>query len=229
MVRGEGMKRRAMTDRAKADKAQSIVNVAYELYKEKSFEAIKMSDIAKVAGVSKGTLFLYYKTKESLFIEIMFQEYEKRFARFENMLLPLETMTIESFKVLFLGEMESILDQDSVFVRLTAIKSTVLEKNVDYETMVKVSVGLFSLLEKIVQLLTIKLPVLTTESFFELLQAQNAIIIGYANTASLPIAMHQVLGDHKLGGYTVSFKTHALLAMEYYIDGLIKRSRPNER
>ncbi len=219
------MRRRAMTDRAKADKAQSFVIAAYDLYKEQSFEAIKMSDIAKVAGVSKGTLFLYYKTKESLFMEIMFQEYEKRFARFENMLLPLETMTLESFKILFLNEMESILDQDSVFVRLIAIKSTVLEKNIDYETMVKVSVGLFTLLEKIVQLLTNRLPVLTAESYFELLQAQNAIIIGYANTASLPIAMHQVLGDHKLDGYRVNFKKHALLAMEYYMDGLFERSR----
>ena len=219
------MRRRAMTDRAKADKAQSFVIAAYDLYKEQSFEAIKMSDIAKVAGVSKGTLFLYYKTKESLFMEIMFQEYEKRFARFENMLLPLETMTLESFKILFLNEMESILDQDSVFVRLIAIKSTVLEKNIDYETMVKVSVGLFTLLEKIVQLLTNRLPVLTAESYFELLQAQNAIIIGYANKASLPIAMHQVLGDHKWEGYRVNFKKHDLQAMEYYMDGLFERSR----
>ncbi|NHN29305.1 TetR family transcriptional regulator [Paenibacillus agricola] len=223
------MKRRAMTDRAKADKAQSIVSVAYDLYKEQPFEAIKMSDIAKVAGVSKGTLFLYYKTKESLFMEIIFQEYEKRFARFEDMLLPLETITLESFKILFLHEMESILDQDSVFVRLVAIKSTVLEKNVDYDTMVKVSIGLFTLLGKIVQLLTNRLPVLTAESYFELLQAQNAIIIGYANAASLPVAMHQVLGDHKLDGYRVNFKKHALLAMEYYLDGLIKHSRRNER
>lgn len=221
--------KRAMTDRAKADKAKLIVNATYELYKEQPFEAIKMSDIAKVAGVSKGTLFLYFKTKESLFMEIIFQEYEKRFVRFENMLLPLKTMTLESFKILFLNEMESILDQDSVFVRLIAIKSTVLEKNVDYETMVKVSRGLFTSLDKIVSLLTKRLPLLTSESYYELLQAQNAIIIGYANTASLPIAMHQVLDDHKLDGYKVSFKKHALLAMEYYLDGLIKHSRRNER
>ncbi|MDF2936205.1 MAG: hypothetical protein K0Q90_1578 [Paenibacillaceae bacterium] len=220
------MKRRAMTDCAKAEKAQSIVGAAYDLYKEQPFEAIKMTDIAKTAGVSKGTLFLYYKTKESLFMEIMFQEYEKRFARFEDMLLPLKSMTLESFKTLFLNEMESILDQDSVFVRLLAIKSAVLEKNVDYETMIKVTAGLFSILEKIVQLLTCRLPVLSAASYYELLQAQNAIIIGYSHATSLPSAMYQVLDDHKLDRYRVNFKKHALLAMDYYLSGLLERSRP---
>lgn len=93
--------------------------------------------------------------------------------------------------------MENILDQGSIFVRLIAIKSAVLEKNADYETMIKVSAGLFTIVEKIVQLLTSRLPVPSAESYYELLQAQNAIIIGYANAASLPVAMHQVLDDHR--------------------------------
>lgn len=217
--------RRAMTDSAKAEKAKLILDAAYELYKESTFENIKMSDIAKAANVSKGTLFYYYSTKETLFIEIMFMEYEKRFNDFEDLLLPLKSITYMEFKDLFLKEMESILDPNSVLIRLIAIKSTILEKNIDYDTTIKVSLGLFTSLDKIVRLLVERMEYFTTESYYELLQAQNAIIIGYLNTTSIPEKMHTVLVDHKLEGFRLDFKKHALLAMEYYLDGLYESQR----
>ncbi len=93
--------RRAMTDSAKAEKAKFILDAAYELYKKSTFEDIKMSDIAKAANVSKGTLFYYYSTKETLFIEIMFMEYEKRFNHFEDLLLPLGRSLIRNLKTCF--------------------------------------------------------------------------------------------------------------------------------
>ncbi|WP_340022319.1 TetR family transcriptional regulator [Paenibacillus sp. FSL K6-1096] len=217
--------KRAMTDSAKAEKAKLILDAAYEIYKTNPFEKIKMTDIAKAAKVSNGTLFYYYSTKETLFMEIVFREYEQRFKQFEDLLRPIETMTFSEFKVLFLKEMESILDQDSVFIRLIAIKSTILEKNVDYDTATKVSLGLFNLLNAIVRLLSERLDFITAESYYELLQAQNAIIIGYANAASFPAAMLQVLVEHKLDGFKLDFKRDALKAMEYYLDGVYERER----
>ncbi|MEK3713834.1 TetR family transcriptional regulator [Paenibacillus sp. FSL R7-0333] len=217
--------KRAMTDSAKAEKAKLILDAAYEIYKMNPFEKIKMTDIAKAAKVSNGTLFYYYSTKETLFMEIVFREYEQRFKKFEDLLLPIEMMTYSEFKVLFLKEMESILDQDSVFIRLIAIKSTILEKNVDYDTTIKGSLGLFHLLDDIVRLLSERLELITAESYYELLQAQNAIIIGYANAASFPAAMLQVLAEHKLDGFKMDFKRDALKAMEYYLDGVYERER----
>lgn len=219
--------KRAMTDSAKAEKAKLILDAAYALYKKRSFDEIKMTDIAKAARVSNGTLFFYYSTKETLFMEIMFLEYEKRFQRFESLLLSLGTMSFLEFKRVFLQEMESILDENSVLIRLSAIKSTILEKNIDHDTAVKITLGLFASLEKIVQLLNERLEFFTTEFFYELLQAQNAIIVGYVNAASMPDVIHRVILDHKLDGFRVDFKKNALTAMEYYLDGLHERQKSN--
>ena len=61
MVKGLKFRRR------KADRPQEIVEAAAEVFAEKGFAASKLEEIGKRAGVSKGTLYLYYPTKEALF------------------------------------------------------------------------------------------------------------------------------------------------------------------
>jgi len=42
---------------------------AVTLFKEKRFEDVTMIDIAKKAAVSKGTLYVYFLTKEAIFLD----------------------------------------------------------------------------------------------------------------------------------------------------------------
>ncbi len=43
-----------------------IMEAAMQCYASQGFHAAKMSDIAKVAGLAKGTLYLYFKSKDQL-------------------------------------------------------------------------------------------------------------------------------------------------------------------
>ncbi|HTK58908.1 MAG TPA: TetR/AcrR family transcriptional regulator [Sphingomicrobium sp.] len=49
------------------DRPREICAAALELFAEKGFAAAKLDEIARRAGVSKGTLYLYFKDKEQLF------------------------------------------------------------------------------------------------------------------------------------------------------------------
>lgn len=49
------------------DRPREICTAALEVFSEKGFAAAKLDDIARRAGVSKGTLYLYFKDKEALF------------------------------------------------------------------------------------------------------------------------------------------------------------------
>ena len=53
--------------RRKEDRPQEITAAAFEAFAEKGFAAARVDDVAKRAGVSKGLLYLYFKTKEELF------------------------------------------------------------------------------------------------------------------------------------------------------------------
>jgi AcrR family transcriptional regulator len=44
-----------------------IVSAALEMFAEKGFADAKLNDIARRAGISKGTLYLYFETKKELF------------------------------------------------------------------------------------------------------------------------------------------------------------------
>ena len=52
-------------------KRGQIVDGAREIFLARGFDAASMGDIAKAAGVSKGTLYVYFKNKEELFAAIV--------------------------------------------------------------------------------------------------------------------------------------------------------------
>ena len=53
--------------RRSEDRPREICAAALQVFAEKGFAAAKLDEIAKRAGVSKGTLYLYFKDKEDLF------------------------------------------------------------------------------------------------------------------------------------------------------------------
>ena len=55
-------------------KRRQIVEGARAVFLAQGFDAASMSDIARAAGVSKGTLYVYFKNKEELFTAIVEQE-----------------------------------------------------------------------------------------------------------------------------------------------------------
>lgn len=53
--------------RRKEDRPQEITEAALQAFAEKGYAATRVEEVAKRAGVSKGLLYLYFKTKEELF------------------------------------------------------------------------------------------------------------------------------------------------------------------
>src|SRR5262245_16130709 len=52
--------------RRKEARPQELLDAALDLFVEKGFAATKIEDVAALAGVSKGTVYLYYPSKEEL-------------------------------------------------------------------------------------------------------------------------------------------------------------------
>ena len=53
--------------RRKEERPQEITEAAFQAFAEKGYAATRVEEVAKRAGVSKGLLYLYFKTKEELF------------------------------------------------------------------------------------------------------------------------------------------------------------------
>ena len=53
--------------RRKEDRPQEITDAAFAAFAENGYAGTRVDDVAKRAGVSKGLMYLYFKTKEELF------------------------------------------------------------------------------------------------------------------------------------------------------------------
>jgi len=53
--------------RRKAERPAEILDAAFEAFAERGYAATRLEDVAARAGVTKGTIYLYFPTKETLF------------------------------------------------------------------------------------------------------------------------------------------------------------------
>jgi TetR/AcrR family transcriptional regulator len=81
----------AKRERRKEARPGELLDAALDLFVEKGFAATRAEEVAARAGVSKGTLFLYFPSKEELFKAVVrenisgrFQEWNQEFQTFEG-------------------------------------------------------------------------------------------------------------------------------------------------
>lgn len=72
-IGGMGLKR-SVTESEKFEKKQKIVAAARAAFEYLSFHDISMSFLAERTGLAKGTIYLYFETKESVFLAVLAHE-----------------------------------------------------------------------------------------------------------------------------------------------------------
>ena len=74
---------RARSDEQKALRRQAVLTAAETYFLEVGFEAFSMAQLAKKTGLVKGTLYLYFKTREELFLTL----YEQSLIRWSQVFI----------------------------------------------------------------------------------------------------------------------------------------------
>src|SRR5215207_7420829 len=70
---------RAKRERRKEARPGELLEAALDLFVDKGFAATRAEEVAARAGVSKGTLFLYFPSKEELFKAVVIENLAGRF------------------------------------------------------------------------------------------------------------------------------------------------------
>src|SRR6059058_2169914 len=74
----------AKRERRKEARPGELLDAALDLFVEKGFAATRSEEVAARAGVSKGTLFLYFPSKEELFKAVVRENISGRFAQWNE-------------------------------------------------------------------------------------------------------------------------------------------------
>ena len=77
-------------ERRKEARPGELLDAALDLFVEKGFSATRVDEVAARAGVSKGTLFLYFQSKEDLFKAVVRKNIANNFPRWQEEFLTFE-------------------------------------------------------------------------------------------------------------------------------------------
>ncbi len=105
------------------ERKSQIVDSAIEVFTRKGFASTRMDDVAKGAGLSKGLLYWYFKSKEEIIIAIADLLFGDEFRKMQN--LPSECPTVqaclESFLEIFLKDLQGMLNFAPVIYEFYAL------------------------------------------------------------------------------------------------------------
>jgi len=93
-----------------------IIHAAEGVFTRKGFDQARMDDIAEETGLSKGTLYLYFKSKDELIIAILDRIFQREFQVFKN--IDLNSMTATEAFMLFT---DTVIKDVKIILRLMPI------------------------------------------------------------------------------------------------------------
>src|SRR5215470_18765707 len=88
-------------ERRKDARPGEIVAAALQLFSNRGFAATRLEDVATVAGVSKGTVYLYFESKEQLFEAVVREAIAPNIDRAEAIVDAFEGPTPDLLRALF--------------------------------------------------------------------------------------------------------------------------------
>jgi AcrR family transcriptional regulator len=189
---------RALGDAQKDQRRETILKAALGLFGTTEFEVLTMAELAKRAGLAKGTVYLYFPTKESLFLGLTLELMEDWFRALTS------ELSVE-------GSDESrivakTLAERPVLRRLMGLLHNTLEKNVDESTVRDFKLNMISLMQPVAKLIEERLPVLEKGEGACFLMRIYALAIGIGQIASPPSIVAKVLQAPELACFRIDFE-----------------------
>jgi len=117
---------RACSSNAKVERKTTILASASELFSVRGYREVSIDDVARCAGLAKGTVYLYFKTKETLFLGLCAEAFQDWFDALERG-LPDKGAGAKALA----SVIASTLRDRPQLLRLIALLHSVFEENVD--------------------------------------------------------------------------------------------------
>ena len=202
------------------------MSAALALYKKTTYQNVKMAEVAKRAGVAKGTVFLYFKTKEELFIYLAIREYEKWFGEIDNYFIGAQKENRQCSNDDILELFRKSIKDDSVFIRLTAIIHTTLEQNISFEAALNFKTVIGNRLLKTGQLIEESVPFIRAGDGYKFLLKIYALIIGFKHLSEPAPVFYDIIKAREMEIFEIDFSEWFFKTLELLLVGW-KSSRHN--
>ena len=195
---------RARRDEDKQQRQDDILAAALRLFDSRPYADIRMSDIATEAGLAKGTLYLYFTTKEDVFLELesteignWMQDTGGALAAFAGQ-IPLDV---------FVQQFALGIVQRPRLLKLLALLHSVLEQNASPASIARFKQDLRQRFERTAPLLEARLGLSAGDGVRVLLHLYALLMGVWQLTEPAPAVRAVLAGDDSLALFRLDFTT----------------------
>jgi AcrR family transcriptional regulator len=194
--------RAARAGEERADRRAALLGAAREMFRGAAPDAIAVSDIAARAGVAKGTVYLYFATKEEIFLAIASEEID---AWLDALDARLDRGARGAAGV---GRaLRETLSRRADLLRLLSLLHSVLERNVTDAAVLAFKRALQARLAATGARLERALPFLGAGEGARLLLRVHALVVGLSQVTTPAPAVARALEDPALRGLRLELLT----------------------
>ncbi len=212
--------RRARSSEQKSERRDDILAAAEALLRERSYYGINIADVANRAGMAKGTVFLYFKTKEEVFFHIAAREFVHWFDAMDIAFAEACASGKKTPETAVMNSLRLILEQNPLLPQLSAILHVILEQNIGYQEARDFKKNLFSRLGRTGALLEKCLLYLRPGQGVKLLLWVYGLIIGFTHMANPAPVMQKIYRkEAELRQMQIDFNENLFSAMGAILDG----------
>lgn len=195
------LRQRARNDEDKQVRRAAILTEAGALLGKHPYARITMAQVAAGSGLAKGTLYLYFRSKEELFLALLERELVAWFAALRDRLGALPSVDPDVLGHEFAGSLE----ERRTLSDLLVILHTILEQNVDAAAALAFKLVLRDQLEDAGQALEFVWPQLPKGTGPRTLLRMYALLIGFRQVAFPSTVVAEILAREDMASLRVDF------------------------
>ena len=211
--------KRAITEQQKNERRRKVLVSACRLFELKDFQSITIAQIARKSGIAKGSVFLYFKTKEELFLCLTLEELEKWNDEFDKRLKEIvHGKTAKSSDLLDL--IDSTLMNNSILIRLLAMVNVILEQNIGYKQAKQFKRALLERARRTGHLMDKSVSFFRTGDGVRFYLYLYILIIGLHQASNPTPIIKQVLQHPDFHVFNIDFRSYFLEMLKYLLDGM---------
>ncbi len=214
------IKQRAISSDEKLERREAILDAAIELLAKDDYHDISIARIARKAGLAKGTIFLYFKTKEELFLQLQVREYKSWFEDINRLLDTSLQHKKESSIDEFVKNIMASFRAHHMMIRLTPILHVILERNIDYKTALEFKSFLLSEIHTTGRLIERCLPFLRKNDGSRFLLHLQVLLIGLTQLSRPAPIVKQVIETERMEVFQLNFEEKLPEMLALLINGM---------
>jgi AcrR family transcriptional regulator len=213
-------KQRARSQADKDVRRTQLIEAATRLFADASFEAVTIARVAEAAGVAKGTAYIYFATKETLFLELVRAELTQWLA---GLILKLKRLRSTQPARAVPTAVARSLAERPVLRRLLVLLHTVIEPNIDEASARDFKLFLRDLLAEAGAAIADKIPGLSVADAVTLVLQTHALVISITQLSDPPPVIARVIAaDASLQSMCIDFESFLAATLTTLVRGTLR-------